>query len=87
MDLQCATGQDLPLANMEFIQFHPSVFLTIPAQQMKVKEDFLSYRSSKGGRSNTQAKKGLQEDFVLNYHPLGSIKQQGYSNHGRRLQK
>lgn len=61
----------LPLANMEFIQFHPTVFYDITA----VKEGerrFLLTEALRGAGAFLKLAKEGKEDFVLKYDKLGS---------------
>lgn len=61
----------LPLANMEFIQFHPSVFYDSSAVN-ETGRRFLLTEALRGAGAILKLHKNSKEDFVLKYHPLGS---------------
>jgi L-aspartate oxidase len=61
----------LPLANMEFIQFHPSVFYDITAHQEDERR-FLLTEALRGAGAILKLNPNDREDFVLKYHRLGS---------------
>src|SRR3989344_417420 len=61
----------LPLANMEFIQFHPTVFYDITAAQENERR-FLLTEALRGAGAFLKTSKDSTEDFVLRYDSAGS---------------
>lgn len=61
----------LPLANMEFIQFHPTVFYDITATK-EGERRFLLTEALRGAGAFLKLEKEGKEDFVLKYDALGS---------------
>ena len=61
----------LPLANMEFIQFHPTVFYD-PNLQNESERRFLLTEALRGSGAILKNAKDSSEDFVLRYSELGS---------------
>ncbi|MDO8741037.1 MAG: FAD-binding protein [Candidatus Woesearchaeota archaeon] len=61
----------LPLANMEFIQFHPTVFYD-PSAVNEYSRRFLLTEALRGAGAILKLRKNSKKDFVLKYHPLGS---------------
>ena len=61
----------LPLANMEFIQFHPTVFYD-PCLTNESERRFLLTEALRGAGAFLKLDKDSKEDFVLKYDPLGS---------------
>ncbi|MDD5192546.1 MAG: carboxylating nicotinate-nucleotide diphosphorylase [Candidatus Nanoarchaeia archaeon] len=61
----------LPLANMEFIQFHPSVFYDLKARHENERR-FLLTEALRGAGAIIKTYKDSKEDCILKYHPLGS---------------
>lgn len=61
----------LPLANMEFIQFHPTVFYD-PTAIKEGERRFLLTEALRGAGAILKLEKNSKEDFVLKYDPLGS---------------
>jgi L-aspartate oxidase len=61
----------LPLANMEFIQFHPSVFYDTTAHQEDERR-FLLTEALRGAGAILKLDPHDRSDFVLKYHRLGS---------------
>jgi len=61
----------LPLANMEFVQFHPSVFYDETAHD-EGERRFLLTEALRGAGAILKLRAGDTEDFVLRHHPLGS---------------
>ena len=61
----------LPLANMEFIQFHPTVFYD-PSAVNEGERRFLLTEALRGSGAILKLYKDSTEDFVLKYDPLGS---------------
>jgi L-aspartate oxidase len=60
----------VPLANMEFIQFHPTVFFDEKADPSERR--FLFTEALRGEGAYLKIRKNDREDFVLRYHKLGS---------------
>jgi L-aspartate oxidase len=60
----------LPLVNMEFIQFHPTVFFDEQADPSERR--FLLTEALRGEGAILKLQKNDREDFVLKYHKLGS---------------
>ncbi len=60
----------LPLANMEFIQFHPTVFFDEQADSSERR--FLFTEALRGEGAILKLRKDDKEDFVLKYHLQGS---------------
>ncbi len=60
----------VPLANMEFIQFHPTVFYDEKANPAERR--FLFTEALRGEGAFLKIRKNDREDFVTRYHPLGS---------------
>jgi L-aspartate oxidase len=60
----------LPLVNMEFIQFHPTVFFDERADPSERR--FLLTEALRGEGAFLKLRRNDREDFVLKYHPLGS---------------
>lgn len=60
----------LPLVNMEFIQFHPTVFFDERAEPSERR--FLLTEALRGEGAFLKLHKNDREDFVLKYHKLGS---------------
>jgi len=61
----------LPLANMEFIQFHPSVFYD-PKAKNETQRRFLLTEALRGAGAIIKTTKDSNEDCILKYHKLGS---------------
>jgi len=61
----------LELANMEFIQFHPSVFYDRQVEKESERR-FLLTEALRGAGAFLKTRKDSNEDFVLKYHPQGS---------------
>ncbi len=61
----------LPLANMEFVQFHPSVFYDETAHH-EGERRFLLTEALRGAGAILKLNAGDREDFMLRHHPLGS---------------
>ena len=61
----------LPLVNMEFIQFHPTVFFD-PAAEAEGERRFLLTEALRGAGAFLTVTKDAEEDFVLQYTPQGS---------------
>jgi L-aspartate oxidase len=61
----------LPLANMEFIQFHPSVFYDANAAD-EGERRFLLTEALRGAGAILKLQRDDSKDFVLRHHPLGS---------------
>ncbi len=61
----------LPLANMEFVQFHPTVFYD-PNLTNEGERRFLLTEALRGAGAFLKLHKDAKEDFVLKYDPLGS---------------
>lgn len=61
----------LPLANMEFIQFHPSVFYDVAAIQEDERR-FLLTEALRGAGAILKLHQDDTRDFMLAHHPLGS---------------
>ncbi len=61
----------LPLANMEFIQFHPSVFYD-PSMVQETERRFLLTEALRGAGAIIKAGKDSREDCILKYDPRGS---------------
>ncbi len=61
----------IPLANMEFIQFHPTVFYDIGAAS-ETERRFLLTEALRGAGAILKLSKDSKEDFVLKYDPMGS---------------
>ncbi len=61
----------LKLANMEFIQFHPTVFYDTSASK-ETERRFLLTEALRGSGAFLKLYKNSKEDFVLNHDPLGS---------------
>lgn len=61
----------LPLANMEFVQFHPTVFYD-PYTLKESERRFLLTEALRGAGAILKLNKDSKEDFVLKYDPLGS---------------
>ncbi len=61
----------LPLANMEFIQFHPTVFFD-PTATKEGERRFLLTEALRGAGAFLKLTKNSKEDFVLKYDPQGS---------------
>jgi L-aspartate oxidase len=61
----------LQLANMEFIQFHPTVFYD-PAAENESERRFLFTEALRGEGAILKLHKNDKEDFVLRYHKQGS---------------
>jgi L-aspartate oxidase len=60
----------LPLVNMEFIQFHPTVFYDEQAGGSERR--FLFTEALRGEGAILKLRRDDREDFVLRHHPLGS---------------
>ncbi len=60
----------LPLANMEFIQFHPTVFYDEQADSSERR--FLFTEALRGEGAILKLHQADKNDFVLKYHPQGS---------------
>ncbi|MEI6731083.1 MAG: FAD-binding protein [archaeon] len=61
----------ISLANMEFIQFHPTVFYDSSAEAEHERR-FLLTEALRGAGAILKLTKDSKEDFVLKHHPLGS---------------
>jgi len=61
----------LPLANMEFIQFHPTVFYDASAVN-ETERRFLLTEALRGAGAIIKTSKDSREDCILKYDPLGS---------------
>ena len=61
----------LPLANMEFVQFHPSVFYDAAAVQEDERR-FLLTEALRGAGAILKLHRDDTKDFMLKHHPLGS---------------
>lgn len=61
----------LPLANMEFVQFHPTVFYD-PAAVNETERRFLLTEALRGAGAIIKTNKDSKEDCILKYDPLGS---------------
>src|SRR4029077_845668 len=61
----------LPLANMEFFQFHPSVFYDVAAVQEDERR-FLLTEALRGAGAILKLHRDDTKDFMLAHHPLGS---------------
>ena len=61
----------LPLANMEFVQFHPTVFYD-PSAVNETERRFLLTEALRGAGAILKLHKDSKEDFVLKYDALGS---------------
>lgn len=61
----------IPLINMEFIQFHPTVFYDTSAESEHERR-FLLTEALRGAGAILKLTKDSKEDFVLKHHPLGS---------------
>lgn len=61
----------LSVANMEFVQFHPSVFYDAKAAHESERR-FLLTEALRGAGAILKLRKEDKEDFMLRYHPLGS---------------
>lgn len=61
----------LELVNMEFVQFHPSVFYDITSLQ-EGERRFLLTEALRGAGAFLKTEKNSSEDFVLKYDKLGS---------------
>ncbi|MCI5196731.1 MAG: FAD-binding protein [Candidatus Electrothrix sp. AW5] len=61
----------LNLCNMEFIQFHPTVFYTLSSENERERK-FLLTEALRGAGAILKSSKDSSEDFVLEYDPLGS---------------
>jgi len=61
----------LPLANMEFVQFHPSVFYDVAAVQEDERR-FLLTEALRGAGAILKLHRDDRKDFMLAHHPLGS---------------
>ncbi|MDP3026906.1 MAG: carboxylating nicotinate-nucleotide diphosphorylase [Nanoarchaeota archaeon] len=61
----------LPLANMEFIQFHPTVFYD-PATVNETGRRFLLTEALRGAGAIIKTSKDSKEDCILKYDPMGS---------------
>ncbi|VVB77994.1 L-aspartate oxidase [uncultured archaeon] len=61
----------LPLANMEFIQFHPTVFYD-PSATNETERRFLLTEALRGAGAILKLSMNSSEDFVLKYDPMGS---------------
>ena len=61
----------LPLANMEFVQFHPTVFYD-PSAVNETERRFLLTEALRGAGAILKLSKDSGEDFVLKYDALGS---------------
>ncbi|MBI4028068.1 MAG: FAD-binding protein [Verrucomicrobia bacterium] len=61
----------LPLVNMEFVQFHPSVFYDAAAAHENERR-FLLTEALRGAGAILKLRKEDKTDFVLQYDPLGS---------------
>ena len=61
----------IPLVNMEFVQFHPSVFYDRTAGN-EIERRFLLTEALRGEGAILKLHRDDSEDFVLNYDPLGS---------------
>ena len=61
----------IPLVNMEFIQFHPTVFYD-PYAVTAGERRFLFTEALRGAGAILKLYKDSREDFVLKYDPLGS---------------
>ncbi len=61
----------LKLVNMEFVQFHPTVYYD-PSAANESGRRFLLTEALRGAGAFLKLKKDSKEDFVLKYDPLGS---------------
>jgi len=61
----------LPLANMEFVQFHPSVFYD-PRAESEFERRFLFTEALRGEGAILKLYRDSKDDFVLEYDPRGS---------------
>jgi L-aspartate oxidase len=61
----------LPLANMEFVQFHPSVFYDVAAVQEDERR-FLLTEALRGAGAILKLHRDDRRDFMLAHHPHGS---------------
>ncbi|MBT3398027.1 FAD-binding protein [archaeon] len=61
----------LPLINMEFIQFHPSVYYD-PSMQDEKERRFLLTEALRGSGAIIKISKDSKKDCILKHHPLGS---------------
>jgi len=61
----------LPLANMEFVQFHPSVFYDVAAVQEDERR-FLLTEALRGAGAILKLHRDDTKDFMLKHHPSGS---------------
>ncbi len=61
----------LPLANMEFVQFHPTVFFD-PSASQESERRFLLTEALRGEGAILKTAKDSIDDFVLKYDPRGS---------------
>jgi len=61
----------LKLVNMEFVQFHPTVFYD-PSAANESGRRFLLTEALRGAGAILKLRKDSKEDFVLKYDPLGS---------------
>jgi L-aspartate oxidase len=62
----------LPLVNMEFVQFHPSVFYDKTAAQESERR-FLMTEALRGAGAILKLRKNDSEDLMLKYDPQGSM--------------
>jgi L-aspartate oxidase len=61
----------LPLANMEFIQFHPTVFYD-PKAVDEPQRRFLLTEALRGAGAIIKSEENSQEDCIIKYSPMGS---------------
>ncbi|MEI7718360.1 MAG: FAD-binding protein [archaeon] len=66
-----ASRVGIPLVNMEFVQFHPTVFYD-PSLNLESERRFLLTEALRGAGAVLTLDKNSHEDFVLRYDKLGS---------------